>query len=233
MQAIPLCPITGLPATRLIQLISTKLIIGLWRGAFAVKTERQLAGIDRFGLWESPCGLAFFNPMLAGDEKFYLDLYRHGDFHRFLTVPDPIRAEFKRVAELIRPGEKLLDVGCGEGGLRRHLRWAAYVGLDPNFSPVAELSDIRNETVAEHAAHHAGEYDAVCAFQVIEHVADPLGFGADLARCVKPGDHVYIAVPARGSPITDIPNFVMNAPPHHLSVWPRIGKVVLSWRYIN
>ena len=62
MQAIPPCPITGLPATRLIHLISTKLIIGLWRGAFAVKTERQLAGIDHFGLWESPCGLAFFNP---------------------------------------------------------------------------------------------------------------------------------------------------------------------------
>ena len=94
MQAIPLCPITGLPATRLIQLISTKLIIGLWRGAFAVKTERQLAGIDRFGLWESPCGLAFFNPMLAGDEKFYLDLYRHGDFHRFF---DGSRSDAGRV----------------------------------------------------------------------------------------------------------------------------------------
>ena len=43
MQAIPLCPITGLPATRLIQLISTKLIIGLWRGALALRTLTRKA----------------------------------------------------------------------------------------------------------------------------------------------------------------------------------------------
>ena len=54
MQTIPLCPITGLPATRRIQPISARLIIDLWRGAFGVATERQLAEIDHFGLWESP-----------------------------------------------------------------------------------------------------------------------------------------------------------------------------------
>jgi hypothetical protein len=87
MQSIPSCPITGLPATRRIQPISARLISGLWRGAFGVSTDRQLADIDQFGLWESPCGLAFFDPMLEGDEAFYLDLYRRGDFHRALSVP--------------------------------------------------------------------------------------------------------------------------------------------------
>ena len=86
VRAIPRCPVTGLPATRLIQSISARLISGLWRGAFGVSTDRQLAGIDHFGLWESPCGLAFFEPMLEGDEAFYLDLYRRGDFHRALSV---------------------------------------------------------------------------------------------------------------------------------------------------
>ena len=70
MQSIPSCPITGLPATRRIQPISARLISGLWRGAFGVSTDRQLADIDQFGLWESPCGLAFFDPMLEGDEAF-------------------------------------------------------------------------------------------------------------------------------------------------------------------
>jgi hypothetical protein len=42
----------------------------LWRGAFGVATERQLGGIEHFELWESPCGLAFFDPMLEGDELF-------------------------------------------------------------------------------------------------------------------------------------------------------------------
>jgi hypothetical protein len=114
MQPTPLCPITGLPAARRIQPVSGRLIIGLWRGAFRISTERQLAGIEHFGLWESPCGLAFFEPMLAGDEAFYRELHRRWDFQRVLAAPGLARPEFKHVAEIVQPGEKVLDVGCAE-----------------------------------------------------------------------------------------------------------------------
>ena len=56
-------------------------------------------------------------------------------------------------------------------------------------------------------------------FHVIEHVADPLGFAADLRNCIRPGGRLFITVPGRDSLITDIPNFVLNAPPNHLSWW--------------
>jgi SAM-dependent methyltransferase len=219
VEATPRCPITGLPAERRIQPISGRLLIGLWRHSLGVSAEQQLGDIERFELWRSPCRLAFFAPMLAGSEEFYVNLYREGDFHRLLAAPGLARAEFRRLAELVRPGEKVLDIGCGEGELARHLPHASYVGLDPHFFPVTEGADVRNETVAEHAVPHAGQYDAVCAFHVIEHVVDPLGFGRDLARCTRPGGRLYIVVPAWGSAITEIPNFVLNAPPHHLSWW--------------
>jgi SAM-dependent methyltransferase len=219
MQTIPLCPITGLPARRCIQPVSGRLIIGLWRGAFGVATDRLLGAVERFELWESPCGLVFFDPMRAGDEVFYRELHRRWDFQRVLAAPGRARPEFKRIAETVRPGAKVLDVGCGQGGLARHLRQATYVGLDPNFTPATEGPDVRNETIAEHAADHPREYNAVCAFHVIEHVADPLGFAGDLVNCVRPGGRLFITVPSRHSPITDIPNFVLNAPPNHLSWW--------------
>src|SRR5262249_23557572 len=181
-------------------------------------------------LWESPCGLAFFEPMLAGDEKFYLDLYRQGEFRRLLAAPGLARAEFKRIAEIVRPGETVLDVGCGEGGLGRHLPHASYVGLDPNFSAAADRPGVGNETIAQHAATHPGEYDVVCALHVIEHVADRLGFARDLVRCVRPGGRLCIVVPGRASPMTDIPNFVLNAPPHHLSWWNESALCALADR---
>jgi SAM-dependent methyltransferase len=219
MQTIPLCPITGLPASRRIQPISGRLVIDLWRGALGVATDRQLGDIEHFGLWESPCGLAFFEPMLAGDEAFYRELHRRWDFQRVLAAPGLARPEFQHIAGIVRPGEKVLDVGCAEGGLAQHLPHATYVGLDPNFSATAPSPDVRNETIAEHAALHPEEYDAACAFHVIEHVADPLGFSGHLRNCIKPGGRLFITVPGRDSAITDIPNFVLNAPPNHLSWW--------------
>lgn len=230
MQTIPLCPLTGLPATRRIQPISARLIIDLWRGAFGVATERQLAEIDHFGLWESPCGLAFFEPMLAGDEVFYVDLHRRGGFGPILDSPRHVRAEFRRVAELVQPGEKVLDVGCGEATLAPYLAHATYVGLEPHAHATAAKSGIRCETIAQHAASHPDEYDVVCASHVIEHVSDPLGFARDLAQCVKPGGHLCIVVPSRVSALTEIPNFVLNAPPNHLSWWSEDALQTLAHR---
>ena len=71
MPPTPLYPITGAPAIRRIQSISASLLIGFWRWSFGVATGRQLGNIEHLRLWEAPCGLAFFDPMLVGDEAFY------------------------------------------------------------------------------------------------------------------------------------------------------------------
>ena len=67
----PLCLITGLPTRRRIHQVSGALLIALWRASFGVSTARQIREVKRFGLWESPCGLVFFLPMIVGDEQFY------------------------------------------------------------------------------------------------------------------------------------------------------------------
>jgi SAM-dependent methyltransferase len=79
-------------------------------------------------------------------------------------------------------------------------------------------------------ASYPEEYDVVCAFHAIEHVADPLGFARDLAMCIRPGGRLCIVVPSRVSAITEIPNFVLNAPPHHLSWWNEDALRALSDR---
>lgn len=221
---IPRCPITGLPAARLIQPISSDLLNGLWQASFGVATAGLLGTGRRFGLWESTCGLIFFDPPIAGDAGFYRQLYTGwGKDGPWSDAASP-RLDYARAAALIEPQHRVLDIGCGPAAFATYVRHATYVGLDDNYQRTdapggGAAADIRNESLAAHAAAHANEYDAVCAFHVLEHVVNPAQFARDLERCLKPGGYLIVAVPKFPSLINEIPNFAFNAPPHHLTWW--------------
>jgi SAM-dependent methyltransferase len=216
---IPACPITGLPAVRLIQSVSSDLLNGLWRASFGVATEGQLGVGSSFGLWESPCGLVFFDPMIAGDAGFYRKLYPDWGKDGPWAAQAGERADYTRAAAMIKPGERVLDIGCGAGAFAAHVRHARYVGLDDHYTAPGAAADIRNESLAAHATTHAGQYDAVCTFHTLEHVPNPAHFAFDLQRCLRPGGYLIVAVPKFRSAVNEIPNFVFNAPPHHLTWW--------------
>jgi SAM-dependent methyltransferase len=75
------------------------------------------------------------------------------------------------------------------------------------------------ETVEAHAARRPDAYDLACAFQVLEHVADPLGMASAMAACLAPGGLLVLAMPVWPAPHTEIPNNLLNLPPHHLTWW--------------
>ncbi len=79
-------------------------------------------------------------------------------------------------------GKKVLDVGCGGGILAESMarEGATVTGLDMGFEPlqVAKLHALESgieveyvqETVEEHAAKHAQQYDVVTCMEMLEHV---------------------------------------------------------------
>nr|WP_280845047.1 class I SAM-dependent methyltransferase [Neoroseomonas nitratireducens] len=141
------------------------------------------------------------------------------------------RAEYPHAAARIRAGDAVLEVGAGAGAFARLIPGARYLGLDPNPSAHAATgAPVVAEPLAGHAARHPEAYDAACAFQVIEHVADPLAMARDMARCVRPGGLVMLGAPTWPSAMTAIPNFVLNAPPHHLSWWNEGAMAALAAR---
>ncbi len=219
-EATPLCPVTGKPAVRRVQWVTSKLLVDLWRITFGVDARGSFSGVERFGLWESLTGLYFFDPPLEGDHEFYEGL-NAGLKRRRLLTRDRAREEFATAAKHIPSGARVLDVGCGYGDFQWSVPQADYTGLDPHFAADAAVEGVRSETLDQHLVGRAGCYDAVCCFEVLEHVRDPKTLFAEIVQAAKPGGLVCVSVPRVPSALTRIPNFVMNAPPHHLTWWSK------------
>jgi len=221
--------VTGEPAVRFVQWLTAGFLVNLWRVIFKVDARSSFGQQARIGLWESPTGLYFFDPPLEGDHIFYRQFYEFL-LKQKLWSNDAIRHEFELAARRIRPGDRVLDVGCGFASFRRVIPQASYVGLDPHFAGHSDGADVTNQTLREHLSARAGTYDAVCAFQVIEHVKSPAAMFADMVRAARPGGCVIVGVPHVPSALTRIPNFVLNAPPHHLTWWTEAALRALADR---
>lgn len=106
-------------------------------------------------------------------------------------------------------GIKILDVGCAVGIVAERLakEGATVVAIDPakDLIEVAKKhlagtqsrhSDIDVtylcELIQDHAAAHEGEYDAVMASEVIEHVPDPDFFIEHCIKALKPGGSIFV-----------------------------------------
>ena len=213
------CPITGEPAQRLIQTIPVELLNLLWKYGGRTDVSGLFEGIDRVGLWESPSGLAFFSPAVAGDDAFYRTLYRHFEIHEKTAEISAERPEYIAAARHVAPGQRVLDVGAGCAGFQLHLGHANYTGLDPYAGPDAVASGVLREQLDDHAATHGEHYDVTTAFQVMEHTTDPVAFARTLKGMLKPGGYLILGVPVWPSAMTESPNMLINCPPHHLTWW--------------
>lgn len=227
-KAPPLCPVTGEPGAKLIQKVRAEFLARLWEIEFKVDARPSFQGADEFELWLSPTGMMYFSPAPEGDAEFYKAFY--GFLGPKLFSPEAsLREEFRLAARYIAGGARVLDVGCGHGGFRLAVPHADYLGLDPFFAG-AGVDWARCESLSSHLESNSGAYDAVCAFEVLEHVEHPAAMFTQMVRAAKPGGLVIVGVPHVPSTITRIPNFLLNAPPHHLTWWSEKALATLAER---
>jgi len=139
--------------------------------------------------------------------------------------------------DLVPPGSRVLDVGCGEGRLSRALRRRGHdvVGIDvaPRLIELALQSDPGGNyrvAQAEELPLADGEFDVVIAFNVLMNVDDPATAVREAARVLRRGGRLCASIvhplASAGSWREDV--FIVG---HYLQARPheeRVGDLVFA-----
>jgi SAM-dependent methyltransferase len=106
----------------------------------------------------------------------------------------------------LRPGDRVLDLGCGAGRFvaALHRAGADAVGVELSVAAlerarrVAPGADLRLVEPGGALPLGHGEIDLVWCSEVLEHVADTGGFLTEVRRVLRPGGRLLVTVPDHG-----------------------------------
>lgn len=156
------------------------------------------------------CGLVWTDPRLTPDEvrDFYTNQYRleykgayeprpRQRFRNAKTARDRLR----RLADVIRPSAKVLDVGAGSGEVVYLLRamGCEATGIEPNAPYAKYAAETLGLPVTcgfyQDAQVPAGSLDLVTMFHTVEHLENPYEVMSTAAVWLKPGGVLVVEVP--------------------------------------
>lgn len=123
----------------------------------------------------------------------------------------------------------VLEVGCGNGQFLKKASECGInaCGMDINTVAVerASLNGIK-AYLPENLPRLHEKVDALCLFQVLEHVADPVSFLMDLIDLHKP-KNVFISAPNHEA-LIGYGSDPLVWPPHHVTSWSKRGFELLA-----
>ena len=135
------------------------------------------------------------------------------DYHERLWEAVPERLEPQHFSlrcafllDAVRRGERVLDVGCGEGRFSAELAAAGVevVGVDVAREPLRRACarhdglDLRLVPLAGPWPLEDASFDAVWAGEVIEHVADTARWLSEVRRVLRPHGKLLLSTPDHG-----------------------------------
>lgn len=209
---------------RILRRIPVRELIEAYQVQCQVDVVAQFDGVEEVILAESQStGFRFFYPPgIDGDGKFYADL-QHFDWYYI-----PWKWEHERALKRLRQEWSVLEIGCGKGDFLSRLQSAgqkSVTGIEMNASAARYAREVHQLTIQEGSLESFRQqpgsgFDVVCAFQVLEHVAQPGEFIRQALALLNPGGLFIVGVPNYDAVIVrDEPNNILDFPPHHMGWW--------------
>jgi SAM-dependent methyltransferase len=138
-------------------------------------------------------------------DSFYAEYFRLEDRHWWFLGRRKILLTLLDRYVGRDPDEKrrVLDVGCGTGGMLGHLsRYGSAEGVDSDHAAVSfcrarGLTNVSEASIPPLPFPDA-RFDLVTAFDLLEHVDDDAAALAEVCRVLAPGGTLFITVPAFG-----------------------------------
>lgn len=216
-------PLTGSNNTELLDVLSPVHVAEAWLEQFGVQVGDTFKALPAIEYWRcKDTGLTWYSPDQAAGEG---ELYAQLENFEWYYMAD--KWEFQVALKELKPGDRLLEVGVGSGHFLQAARAQGHrvSGVELNPAAAARVRGLGFEVfetdLAELAKGLDMPFDAVCAFQVLEHVPDPRRLLEAMHAVLRPGGRLVLSVPnAAVMRVIDPERKVMfDQPPHHVSHW--------------
>jgi SAM-dependent methyltransferase len=216
------CPLCGSANSVTKREFKSDKIILAWQQTFQMDVASEFHGVAEFRLLEcADCKLQFFEPgSLAGSPALYERL------EKFEWYYMREKWEHEVALEDLAGCKNGIEVGCAFGEfVARVVRGKPAIVFDgyeqnPSAVKIAREKGIPVQLLSleELAEVRPGKYGAVCAFQVLEHVADAKSFVAAACRLLCSGGRLILGLPNAQSFLRHQFN-LLDMPPHHVTRW--------------
>lgn len=214
-------PLTGRRNVTLKSTIPSEVIVQCYRRQYHIDTNKYFNAVAEIKVFECrDTGYRFYYPFhISGDSLFYEQLEKMPWYYMDWKYEHDVASRF------IEPGQIILEIGCAKGTFLEALRTRGItsVGLEFNEKAINTVQskqlEIHRHTIQEHAARYSQRYDAVCAFQVLEHISDVKTFIEASLASLKPNGVLILSVPNHDAFMGLDDRNMLDMPPHHMGIW--------------
>lgn len=220
--AVP-CPLCGCAGTSVRNEIPIAELIRDWERAFHIDVSAYFQSLRRLDLFACErCALEFYVPLfLEGSSELYSQLQK---FDWYYT---PHKWEHDIALRDLSGCRRILEIGSGSGvfiARAQAEKGLKVQGIESNAEAVSRAQSlglpVESIDLCQAALRWPAHYDAVCAFQVLEHLSNPKEFLESCCELLTAGGRLLVGVPNAESFLQYQFN-PLDMPPHHVTKWSR------------